>query len=111
MYGQFLYSQPQSNVNYQQFDTGNQVLLANVLFYTGEQSIITSLSKMPHTSGSLGAEIRPFRKLRVIPSWLTDRMHSNGSSAIPAEPDHSRALLPINSLLSDALATNYNQIE
>jgi len=111
VYGQFLFSQPQSNVNYQQLDTGNQVLLANVLFYTGEQSIISSMSKMPHTSGSLGAEIRPFRKLRVIPSWLTDRMHSNGSSAISQSLTTAGGLIPIDSLLSSALATNYNQTE
>jgi hypothetical protein len=111
VYGQFLYSQPKTNVNYSQFDTGNQVVLAEVLFYTGEQSIITAMSKAPHTSGSLGAEIRPFRRLRVVPTWLTDRMHSNGSSAIAQSLTTAGGVVPVSSLLSGALATNYNQAE
>jgi hypothetical protein len=111
VYGQFLFSQPRSSVNYSQFDIGNQVLLANVLFYTGEQSIVTSMAKMPHTSASLGGEIRPFRGLRVVPTWLTDRMHSNGSSAIAQSLTTAGGTVPMSALLSGALATNYNQTE
>ncbi len=111
LYGQFLYSQPSSTVNFQEYSTGNQVVLSQVLFYMGEQSLITAESKMPHTSGSFGAEIRPFRHLRVLPSWMTDRMHTNGSSVSQQNLTTSTGLLPIDTLLGSALSTNYNQAE
>ncbi len=109
LYGQFLYSQPSSTVNFQEFSTGNQVVLSEVLFYTGEQGIITAESKMPHTSGSFGAEIRPLSHLRVIPMWLTDRMHSAGASAGAQVLTTATGLLVQNTLLSGSLSTNYNQ--
>jgi len=111
VYGQFLYSQPQSTVNFLESSTGNQVILSQVLFYMGEQSIISAQSKMPHTSGSLGAEIRPLRHLRVLPSWLTDRMHTNGSSIGQQNLTTATGPASIDTLLNSALATNYNQAE
>ncbi len=110
LYGQFLYSRPNTSVNFQQFSTGNQVLLSQVLFYTGEQSIVAAEANMPHTSASFGAEIRPFRRLRVLPSWLTDRMQSNGSSVSQQNLQTSAAgVSPIDSLLNSGLSTNYNE--
>ena len=110
-YGQFLYSQPDSSVNFQEASTGNQILLDQVLFYTGEQTIISSESKLPHTTGSAGAEIRPFRSLRVLPSWMTDRMHTNGSSVSSQNLTTATGPLAIDALLSSAIVTNYNQTE
>ncbi|HWE48814.1 MAG TPA: hypothetical protein VG273_03445 [Bryobacteraceae bacterium] len=111
LYGQFLYSQPQSTVSFLESSTGNQVVLNQVLFYMGEQSIVASQSKMPHTSGSFGAEIRPFRRLRILPSWLTDRMHSSGSSVNQQSLTTAAGVVPLNTLLNSALSTNYNQAE
>ena len=56
IYGQFLYSQPDSRVNYQQTSAGNLYLQSQVLFYSSEQNLITASSQQPHTSGSLGAD-------------------------------------------------------
>jgi len=114
LYGQFLFSQPRSTVNYQQFDSGNQILLSQLIFYTGEQSIASAVSKLPHTTGSLGAELRPFRQLRLLPSWFTDRMHTS-SSDVNAQTLTGTSLASgpatINSLLSNKLVNNYNQAE
>jgi hypothetical protein len=115
VYGTFLYSQPVSNVNFTGLDTGNQVLLSEVLFYTGEQNLIAAASKAPHTSANLGAELRPFSKLGLIPSWLTDRMHSSGTNvgqqllAAPGPVTASLSFVSIASLLSSALVSNSNQ--
>jgi hypothetical protein len=111
VYGQFLYSQPDSSVTFQEASTGNQVLLDQVLFYTGEQTIVSAESKLPHTTGTAGAEIRPFRRWRIIPSWMTDRMHTNGSSVSSQNLTTATGPLAIDALLSSALATNYNQTE
>ncbi len=39
IYGQFLYSQPNTNVHYQQYNTGNLYLQSQILFYSSEQEI------------------------------------------------------------------------
>ena len=111
LYGTFLYSEPVSNVNFRGLDTGSQVLLSEVLFYTGEQNIISSIAKMPHTSANLGAEIRPFRRVRLIPSWVTDRMHSTGSSIGQQTLTTAGGAVPIASLLNSTLVENLNQAE
>lgn len=109
LYGTFLYSEPVSNVHFTGLDTGNQVLLSQVLFYTGEQSLIVAASKMPHTSANLGAEVRPFSKLRLIPAWMTDRMHTSGSSVGQQTLTTTAGQVPIASLLNSALISNSNQ--
>ena len=73
---QFLYSQPNTNVNYTQFDTGNLVVESAILFYTGEQALSYAEGKQPHTTGSFGFELRPLQRVRILESWMTDRMHT-----------------------------------
>jgi len=120
IYGTFLYSQPVSNVGFAGLDSGNQVLLSQILFYTGEANFITAAAKAPHTSANLGAEIRPFRRVRLLPSWFTDRMHTSGSNAgldtlQPAgctPPQACPVISPpvsIASLLSSSLVANSNE--
>jgi hypothetical protein len=111
VYGTFLYSEPVSTINVQGLETGNQVLLSEVLFYTGEQDLIAATAKQPHTSANLGAEIRPLPRLRLIPSWMTDRMHTSGSSAEQRTLTTAAGAVPLASLLSSALVSNTNQAE
>jgi hypothetical protein len=108
LYGQFLYSQPSSDVSYQQFDTGNFVALSQALVFTGQQYLVSAASTLPHSYGSFGAEIRPLRRVRIIESWLTDRFHNSGSSQT------SQLLTPASaqpqlSPQSSRLVSNYNQ--
>ncbi|MGI8992442.1 MAG: hypothetical protein ACR2I2_23030 [Bryobacteraceae bacterium] len=109
LYGQFLYSRPNTDVHYRQFDTGNLAILSQALFYTGQQYLLASEASLPHTSGGIGAEIRPFRRVRILESWLTDRMSDGGSSV--ARQTLLPATLPqaADALLSSSLVTNYNQ--
>lgn len=111
LYGSFLYSEPQSSVNFLGLDTGNQVLLAQALFYTGEQDLISALSKQPHSSGNLGAEIRPFSRLRIVPSWFTDRMHTTGSAAGLDTLNTAGGAVSMASLLSSTLVNNTNEAQ
>ena len=110
MYGQFLYSIPNSTVNYTQNNTGNFFLASAARFFTGQQDALTSQAKQPHTSASFGAEIRPFRRLRIRETWMTDRFH-NASSAYLAEQfllvGGGQATQALTS--SDRLVMNYNQ--
>jgi hypothetical protein len=110
IYGQFLFSQPDSQVNYQQTDTGSLYLQSQALFYSSEQNLITASSQQPHTSGSFGAEIRPLKRVRIVESWLTDRLHDAGSSASTQTLVLSPyAAIPLSSLLATTLASNYSQ--
>jgi hypothetical protein len=111
LYGQVLYSQPQSTVNYQQTAAGNLLQQNQLLFYTSQQFLLSAESKMPHTTGSAGAEIRPFHSVRVLQSWLTDRLHDTGAAASSQLLSSSGLSQRIAAQLTSALITNYNQIE
>ncbi|MGD1093033.1 MAG: hypothetical protein ABSB35_13705 [Bryobacteraceae bacterium] len=111
LYGQFLYSEPNSTVNYHASNTGSLLLQSQILFYTSEQYLLSAAAKLPHTTGNAGAEIRPFRRVRLVESWLTDRMHNSGSSSSAdtlASPFSSEQ---IAALLASSLVNNYNQVE
>ena len=111
LYGQFLYSQPSTDINYQQYNTGNFLLQSQLLFYTGESYLVTSAGKMPHTTGNLGGEIRPHRRVRLIETWLTDRMHNSGSAGQNNTLTNETLSEQITAALSSSLVNNYNQVE
>jgi hypothetical protein len=111
VYGQFLYSQPKSTVNYQQSDTGNLVLTSQLLFYSSEQYLLSAVAQMPHTSGNVSAELRPIRHVRIVEAWLTDRLHTSGSANSNQLLTGSGASTQIAALLTSSLVTNYNQQE
>jgi len=112
--GQFLYSRPETNVNYTQFDTGNLVLQQSILFYTAEQALGFAAGKQPHTTGSLGFELRPLKRVRVLQTWMTDRMHTSAAGQFtdmilqavgaPGQPG-----IPVFGDPSSLLVLNYNQ--
>lgn len=111
LYGQFLYSQPDSTVNYQQTAAGTFFLPSQFLLYNNQQFLLSAESKMPHTTGSAGAEIRPLHNVRILQSWLTDRLHSAGAAAstqLLAGPGFSQQSA---AQLTALLITNYNQAE
>ena len=111
LYGQFLYSVPSTSVNYFQSDAGNLVLQNQLLFFTGQQYLLSAASKLPHTSASFGGEVRPFKRLRIVENWMTDRMHEDGSAnstsflLTPGTPTQMAALL------ESSLVNNYSQEE
>ncbi len=83
LYGQFLYSQPSNDVNYSQSNTGRFVALNPLLFFNSQQYVLSAQAKLPHTSTSVGAELRPLRRLRIVESWLSDRLDQTGSTLAP----------------------------
>ena len=112
VYGQFLYSEPKTTVNYQQYDGGNLYLQTQILFYSAQQYLVSSAAQMPHTTGNLGAEIRPWRRVRITESWTTDRLHNSGSSPENQTLTESQTLQQQTAaLLESSLVTNYNQVE
>lgn len=111
LYGQFLYSQPDTSLHYQQTDAGNLFLQNQFLFYTSQSYLVSSAANLPHTTGSFGAEIRPLRRVRVTQSWLTDRLDNTGSASQLNQITSSGVSQQIALALSSSLITNYNQVE
>ena len=111
VYGNFGYSDPHTNTNYTQYDTGNLLLLSQVLFYSGEQFLSTAAARMPHTSADLGWEIKPFKRLHFDQHWLTDRQHNSGSTAGTDELLATSGTTILPDVLNSLLASNYNEVE
>lgn len=111
VYGQFLFSQPQSDVNYQQTASGNLVLQSQVLFYTGQQFLATSAAKLPHTTGQAGGEIRPVRRIRGTALWVTDRLHNAGSAPTNQTLITATGPAQMTTLLASTLARDYSYTE
>ena len=109
LHANFLFSQPSNSLNYEQFDTGNLVVLNTLLFFTSEQYLVSATAKLPHTTADAGIEIRPFSGLRVLESWMTDRLH-NSASANQVDKIVS-ASLTTTTLPQAYLASNYSQSE
>ncbi len=109
--GQFVYAQPRVDVNYNESSAGNFYYSALVAFYTTGQDVLTGSATMPHPSGNVNIEIRPFKRMRIEEFWMTDRLH-NAASDLLAES----LLFPTGTLTPTTLATanleeNYNQQE
>jgi hypothetical protein len=108
LFGEFLYSRPDTNVNYSQYNVGQFVDLTPLLLYTSELDLLTGVAKQPHTTANLGFEIRPVRRLRVIESWMTDRLH-NASSAALTQQLLTPAMTTLLNSFTDLLVMNYNR--
>ena len=109
VYGQFLYSRPDLSMGFQQTATGNLASTSQAIFYNGQQFLLSSAASLPHTSGSFGVEARPFRRLRIIESWLTDRLDESGSASAHQTVTPGTLPQPSDQLLASSLITNYNQ--
>ncbi len=110
IYGQFLYSDPKTDVRYADSATGKFVNPDTLSAFGAQQSLATGSAVAPHTTGSVGFELRPFRRLRIIESWMTDRYHDTGfglfNQVLQTTP-------PTNNIttLAPIQVVNYNQEE
>ncbi|MDE3167510.1 MAG: hypothetical protein KGN36_17040 [Acidobacteriota bacterium] len=82
LYGQFLWAEPKTDANYFDLANGNFGLISSLLLYSGQFNLGTSVANQPHVVGNAGMEVRPFRNLRVVQSWMTDRDHTSGFGAL-----------------------------
>ncbi len=110
--GQFLYSQPKTDVHYFDASAGNFVALTSLLAYSGQNAAATGTAKQPHATGNAGFEMRPFRRFRILEAWTTDRYHDAGFGLL------SQQILglgstgtPSVSSLATRQVVNYNQQE
>lgn len=109
--GQFVYAQPRVDVNYNQTSAGNFYDAALVAFYTTGQDLLTGSAVMPHPSGNVNVEIRPFKRVRIEEFWMTDRLHNAGSDLLAETLLFPTGTLTPTTLAAANLQENYNQQE
>lgn len=110
--GQFLYSQPHTDIHYAQANTGNFFLASAFQFYNGQAALLDATAQQPHSSGSFSIELRPMRRIRVVESFMTDRLH-NATAALLAEQFlvSGRPIDTTNLPQTDRLVMNYSRQE
>ena len=112
IFGQFLFSEPKVDVHYSNIANGNFVNLATLLVYSTQSDLGTGSSNQPHVTANLGFEMRPIRRMRIIESWMTDRMHDAASpyvlEALYLQNPQTLASSTV-SALNYAQVVNYNQ--
>ena len=109
IFGQFQYSQGETDVNYYQANTGSFVVLSSLLFYNSEVNLVSGLAKQPHTSGNIGFEVRPIKHVRVLANWTTDRLHTNSSNTLQQALTTASSTLNAAVPAFDRFVDNYNQ--
>ncbi|HWC99995.1 MAG TPA: hypothetical protein VG456_24715 [Candidatus Sulfopaludibacter sp.] len=79
-YAQVLYSQPKTDVNFNELAAGNFAQINSLLFYSNQITVGTGAANQPHTTANIGYEIRLFHNhLRFLYSGMTDRYHDDAS--------------------------------
>jgi hypothetical protein len=65
----------------------------------------------PHVSGNAGFELRPWKRFRIVESWMTNRFHDAGFANLTeyALLSATATGAPTLSTLPDRLVVNYNQ--
>jgi hypothetical protein len=82
VYGQFLYSEPKTDINFSELANGNFVDISQLLFYSSLSTMGTGTDNQPHTTGNIGFEARPLRRMRIIESLMTDRYHDAAAPSV-----------------------------
>ena len=109
---QFQFSQPHSDTLYRQNNSGSFADFTRLQFYSAELVSLDARSRQPHTSASLAAELRPFRRLRLLEAWMTDRLHNAGSALLTDRLLVSGGQLDERTLAAaQRLVLNYNEQE
>ena len=111
LYGQFLYSDPKTDVHFSELALGNFALLSSLLFYSGQATTAGGVASQPHTTANAGFELRPLHRLRVIESWMTDRYHDAASPLVAEQLFLSGGTAGPNPIasLNYSQIVNYNQ--
>ncbi len=106
--GQFLYSQPETEVEFDSEALGDFFSVAGFSPFTAQSEQGSGLASRPRTSGSWNTEVRPLRRVRIVQSWFIDRFHVSAGSLVTQSLNTARER---NSELRafDLLVVNYNQ--
>jgi hypothetical protein len=116
VFGQFLYSQPKTDVTYSELAGGNFAVVSALLLYGGQYGTGSGSAIQPHVSGNVGVEVRPWHRLRIIESLTTDRQHDSAFGLfnqllLPALTGNTAPVDTTVSALSPKQIVKYNQAQ
>ncbi len=103
---EYYFSQPKSEVRFNETARGTILWLDTLRFANGQQSLATGYANQPRSAGGLTLEVRPFNRLRIIDAWQVEHMHNSGSVSFGTTLD-GRALSPVSSI--DRLVSRQNE--
>lgn len=107
--GQFLYSIPQTDTNYNSNATGNFFNQATAQFLQFQQDLLSASANAPHSTGNVNIELRPIHRVRILESWTTDRFHDASAAMLSDLTTLTpQALLTLS---TDRLVLNYSREE
>ena len=106
--GEFVYAKPRTDVNYTEASTGSFVLQRILQFYSAGQDLLTGDANMPHLTGNISVELRPWRRVRIVESWMSDRFH-NATNALLVENLLAGMPLTDQQLANERTVLRYNQ--
>jgi hypothetical protein len=82
LYGQFLWSDPKTDARYFDVTAGNFAQISSLLLYGSQFDLSSSSANAPHVLANAGVELRPWKRLRIIDTWTTNRYHDAGFGAL-----------------------------
>lgn len=103
---EYYFSQPKSDVRYNESALGTILWLDSLRFVNGQQSFATGYANQPRSAGGLTIEVRPTSKLRILDAWQIERAHNAGYSILTTTLD-ARTLSPVT--LSDRFTLRQNE--
>ena len=78
----FTYTNPNVDVTYENQSLGTFVIPQTLLDASAGMDRFRGTARMPRPSGSLRGEIRPWRRVRIVEAWSTDRFHNSATSQL-----------------------------
>jgi hypothetical protein len=107
--GDFVYTNPVTEVTYSQSATGQLVIPGTLLFASRNFDSFTGRAQMPHPSGSVRGEVRPVRQLRIVETFYTDRMHNAASGFLAEQYLATGSVTNLQTSSTDRLVLNQNR--
>ncbi|MDX2152924.1 MAG: hypothetical protein SFV54_19435 [Bryobacteraceae bacterium] len=108
VHGQFLFSQPETDVHYSESANGNFILLNAARFYNRLSLGVNGEAARPRTSGTIGYEAHIGRRFRVIQAMVWDRLHNASDIAVTERLFFASSTEQVtNSFQADRVEWNY----
>ncbi len=104
--GSFIYTNPNVDVSYENRSQGTFVIPQTLLDASGGLDRFRGTAKMPRPSGSLRGELRPWRRLRIVEAWNTERFHNSATGQLLAQYLTGTVTSSLSTTSIDRLVTN-----
>ena len=78
----FTYTNPDVDITYENKSQGTFVIPQTLMDASSGMDRFSGTARMPRPSGTFRGEIRPWRRLRIVEAWSTDRFHDTATAQL-----------------------------